>query len=244
MAKNNLEFLLVLPCRNEKDLISDMVLASDKMLGRLFSNYKIIVVDASSTDGTPEIAEAIAKKNKHVEVIKNRPRWRKGADVMCGFSKYDAEVYGFMDTDMEKLLKLLPGVNTYLKNEYDVVAASRYRDSKHIDRPPSRLAVSLVYNNMLGILFNDHLTDHQCGFKVFNKNAVKIIQKESVEVDTPWDTEVLIICNHAKLKIKELPINFKEPRDTSSTTNVWRAVEHIHYFVVPVARMFWRFRLH
>jgi glycosyltransferase AglD len=211
-------------------------------LKRLVGNYKIVVVDASSTDETVEIVEKIAEKNKQIAIIKNRPRGAKGADIMYAFSKYDSRLYGFIDSDIVSSIDSLEDLLKY-KNDYDVVIGSRYADSGTPERPKIRLYISTTYNRLLSVVFNDGVKDHQCGFKLFNKKAVELIREYSVETHWPWDTEALLICKYGGLKICERKIKWEEVRSRNSDANIRRAISDVYLFIVPMARMFYRFRI-
>lgn len=236
------ELLLVIPARNEEGYIKDIIAKADKSLGEFLENYKIVVIDASSTDNTVNIVKGIAKKNKRIALIKNREPGAKGADIMYGFTRYDSSLYGFIDSD---IVSALDSVGNLLKytNRYDVVVGSRYVDGHFPRRPKLRLYISLTYNKLLSFIFNDGITDHQCGFKIFDKEAVELIRKYSVEKHWPWDTEALLICNSGNLKIIERKVNWEEVRNRKSDANIRRAISDIYLFIVPMFRMFYRFRI-
>lgn len=237
-----LDFVLVIPARNESEYISDIVLKADKSLSRFLNNYKIVVVDASSEDETVEMVKSIAKKNHRVEVLTGREPGAKGADIMYGFSRYDSELYGFIDSDIVSALDSLGDLLKYRK-EYDVVIGSRYIGPQLPNRPKLRLYISLTYNALLSLLFDDKIHDHQCGFKLFSKKAVRLISKYSVESHWPWDTEALLICRCGGLKIMERRINWREVRSRKGNANIKRAISDVYLFIIPMFRMIYRFRV-
>lgn len=237
-----LDFLLVIPARNESEYISEIVLKADRSLSRFLKDYKIVVVDASSQDNTVEIVKSIARRNRKIEILTGRKPGAKGADIMYGFSKYDSELYGFIDSDIVSALDSLGDLLKH-RSEYDVIIGSRYIDGRIPKRPKLRLYISLTYNRLLSLIFNDGVKDHQCGFKIFNKKAVGLIRKYSVEQHWPWDTEALLICKYGGMRIFEREIGWKEVRSRNVDANLRRAISDVYLFIVPMFRMFYRFRI-
>ncbi len=236
-----LYFLLVIPAMNEAEYIEGIVLKADKEVGKYFKRYKIAVVDASSTDNTVNIVERLAKKNGRIDLIKGRKRGAKGGDIMYAFSRYDSALYGFIDSD---IASAVGSFGDLIGNKRcDVIIGSRYVDSKAPERPKLRLYISLFYNRLLSVLFGDGVTDNQCGFKIFNKRAVKLIERYSLERHWPWDTEALLICNSGGLRICEKKINWIEVRNRNNDANIKRAISDVYLFIVPMFRMFYRFRI-
>ncbi len=239
-----LEFLLVITARNEEDAIAATIKRADKVLGGLFQNYHIAVVDASSIDNTVGIVNALAEKNGRLSIITGRTPHAKGSDIMYGFSKYESRIYGFIDADMAQSLADLPKmVKNINATSYGAVIGSRYTGNSKINRSKIRLAVSKSYNMMLSLLFNDHIADHQCGFKLFNRKAERLLLKHSVEAHWPWDTEAVLICERNGINILEVPIRWHDTRARGNIYDIKRSVKDIIIFIVPILRMFYRFRI-
>lgn len=237
-----LDFILVIPARNEEQYIEGILRKADKTLKNLLKNYKIVVVDASSTDGTVGLVENIARTNKRIDIIKNRERGAKGADIMYAFSKYNSKLYGFIDSDIVSSIDSL-GDMLRQKDDYDVIIGSRYMGSDVPERPMIRLYISRTYNKLLSLMFDDGVKDHQCGFKLFNKKAVELIRRYSLEKHWPWDTEALLICKYGGLRIYEMRVNWKEVRSRGGDANLKRAISDVYLFIVPMARMIYRFKI-
>lgn len=237
-----IDLLLVIPSRNEQEFIRGTLLEADKALRNLMTNYKIVIVDASSGDGTVEIVEKIAEKDKRVDIIKDREPGAKGADIMYAFSKYDSRFYGFVDSDMVSTISSLRNLLRY-KDNYDVIIGSRYMTSEIPERPMTRLYPSIIYNGLLSMMYRDGIRDHQCGFKLFSRKAVCLIRKYSLERHWAWDTEALLICKYGGLGIVEKKVSWKETRDRKSYANVKTAINYAYFFTFPMLRMFCRFKI-
>lgn len=237
-----LDFLLVIPARNEEQYIKGILIKADETLKDLVKNYKIIVIDASSTDDTVRIVEGIAKTNKRIDIIRDRERGAKGADIMYAFSKYNSKLYGFIDSDIVSAIGSLEEMLRQ-KDYYDVIIGSRYMGLETPGRPMIRLYISRTYNKLLSLIFDDGVKDHQCGFKLFDKKAVELIRKYSLERHWPWDTEVLLICKYGGMRICEMKVDWKEVRARGNEANITRAISDIYLFIIPMIRMFYRFKI-
>lgn len=236
-----LEFLLVIPTLNEERYIGEIIESSDKLLKSMFKNYKIVVVDESSTDDTVKIIKKIFSRYKSLRLIEGRTPGNRGFDVRYAMSKYDSRMYFFTDADQKPGIPYLRKLIDASKNGCDVVTGSRYANEKLTKRPPLRKTVSKSYNYLLNVLFNDDIKDHQCGFKLFNRKAFRLINELSEEKHWCWDAETLYIAKWHNLKICEVPILFTERK--SNRTPIVRLVRDILIYAPGTARLYYRFKI-
>lgn len=236
-----LDFLLVIPSMNENKYIKEIVAPLERILESRYSNYRIVIVDASRDEGVKTLLRSIGKNNKRVDIVLERRPHGKGADIMYGFSMYDASRYCFIDADLKPSLEYLRQMLGEEFDGCDCIAGSRYADMGLVRRPRLRLYVSLAYNRMINLLFDERIRDHQCGMKLFSRRAFKQIERLSEEKHFAWDTEVLLICARKNLKICEMPVGWVERR--SKHTNMSRLIGDTAIFVPAILRLFYRFRL-
>jgi len=93
------------------------------------------------------------------------------------------------------------------------------------------------------VLFSDRIHDHQCGFKLFNKRAYGLIKKYAIEPHWTWDTEMVFISVFGGMRVREFPVDWRDDRNLSVSTNIKRGVRDIADYTIPVLRMFYRFRI-
>ena len=60
------EISVIIPVYNEKENIEPMINKIEEALNKKFSSYEIIYVNDGSTDGSEELLNEIAKKNKKI----------------------------------------------------------------------------------------------------------------------------------------------------------------------------------
>jgi glycosyltransferase involved in cell wall biosynthesis len=236
-----LDFLLAIPTMNEKKYVAEILEETEAMLKRKFNNYKIVIVDASSEESEITLLKNLTKNNKNVELITGRNPSNKGSDVRYAFSRYDSKLYCFIDADLSPSIEYLKQMFGYFPYKCDLVIGSRYADKAVVQRPKLLLFASLSYNKLINIFFGDKVKDHQCGLKMFNRKALKIIKKFSQENHFAWDTEIILICTYKGLKLCEMPIYWVERR--RQKTSIKKLVSDTLVFIPAMIRMFYRFKV-
>ena len=236
-----LDFLLVIPTFNEEAFIRDMISSSDRLLSKMYKNYKIVIIDAHSTDSTIGIVKRISRHMPRVEIFESGIRGKRGRDVLYGMHKFDSKLYCYMDADLSPSTSYIRDLVRKQRSGYEVVLASRYGLGSKLQRPPLRKAFSRAYNIIINLIFGDEVTDHQCGFKLFSKKAFNEIYKDSKEGHWAWDTEAILIAHYKKMKMCEVPIKWSERRNRR--TGIARLLKDIYIFVPSVVSLFYRFRI-
>src|SRR3981081_564578 len=77
---------VVVPAFNEARRLATTVAAVVRAAENHLDDYEIIVVDDGSRDGTGEIAEAVARQNRHIQVVHWPDNRGVGAAYLAGLS--------------------------------------------------------------------------------------------------------------------------------------------------------------
>lgn len=234
-----LDLLLVIPTLNEEKNIKEIIPVAQRILKKNFKKYAIVVVDAESTDGTVQYVKSVMKSESHIQLMTGK-RHNRGADVMKGFSWNPSRLYCYIDADLRPTIGYLPRMAKAIDKGNDLVTGSRYLEGSMLHRPKLRLLVSLFYNNMIHWIFHDGVTDHQCGFKMFDRRALEMCKRYCKETHWAWDTEAILVCKQKNLRVLEIPIYWAERR--SKNTNLKRLVNDILMFIPSVIGMYVRLR--
>lgn len=235
------ELAVIVPTRNENKYVGEMLRAVEKQVSSKFVSYVIVVTDGGSTDGTKEIVKTTAEHNKHILLISHEVHTLRGYDARDAIRKVDAKLYFYVDVDLAPSINCFRDMLSAQKKGCDVVLGSRYIASSSLERPPLRLFVSKSYNKLLNLFFSESITDHQCGFRLFNRRAADIIRRESREEHWMWDTEVVLLALRSKLRVCEIPIPWRERR--SKRTPLRRLIGDIWLHGTGILRLFSRFSL-
>jgi uncharacterized membrane protein YbhN (UPF0104 family) len=115
-------------------------------------------------------------------------------------------------TDMAHLEQLVESVRT---EGYDVATGSRRVPGEEQARDPERGVASTGYNTLVRLVLRSPLYDHQCGFKVFDREALFDLLDDVQDDHWFWDTEVLVRAQRAGYDVREFPVQWAPTGDTT-----------------------------
>jgi dolichyl-phosphate beta-glucosyltransferase len=190
----------------------------EHFLNRKKYSYEVIVSDDGSKDGSVEFVRKFSEENPRFMIIQN-PHLGKAGAVTKGMLEAKGKYRLFMDMDqatpIEEIDKILP----YFDKGFDVVIGSR--NSKRKGAPWTRIFMArgmmILRKFIIGI---KGISDTQCGFKAFKKDASEILfskindfhkgfQKVSgSSVSAGFDVELLYLAQKKGYKIKEVPVDW------------------------------------
>lgn len=179
--------------------------------------YEVLIVDDGSKDGSVEFAEKFAKEFPQFRLIKNSHLGKAGA-VTKGMLAATGEYILFTDMDqatpIEEIDKLLP----FFDKDFDIVIGSRNTARK--GSPWTRLLMSRGWMLLRKVVIGLDLSDTQCGFKMFKKEAAQKLfrkihdvhdgfgQVHGSSVSAGFDVELLYLAQKMGYKIKEVPVKW------------------------------------
>src|SRR6266498_1286851 len=171
--------MVVIPTYNERDNIEPLV---DQILA-LGPDFHVLIVDDNSPDGTGEIADQLASRYPHVQVLHRAEKQGLGTAYMAGFTHAlrDGADYIFeMDADFSHDPRRLPDF-VALMDTYDVVIGSRYsKGLAVVNWSLRRLMMSLTANLYARWITGLQLHDCTAGFKCFKREVLESIDLSKV----------------------------------------------------------------
>lgn len=181
--------------------------------------WRIIVVDNASTDGTAEAVRSMG--DKRVTVLE-LPAKGKGRAVRSAALTCKEEMFAFIDADLSAdprdMLTLIQTVET---GRADIAIGSRLLNEHMVRRSLLRTATSKLFNVLRRSVLGIKVHDSQCGLKVMNKKGVELL---TACKEDGWflDIELLARAEKMGLRIKEIPIHWNEFRfaDRPSKLNI------------------------
>jgi dolichol-phosphate mannosyltransferase len=121
--------VIVIPTYNERENIALLIPAIDRELSRLPYEFRILVVDDNSPDGTAEEVRALAGVYTRL-CLNTGPRLGLGAayvrGLRCALENLHADIVIQMDADFSHKVEDIPRLLESLESGYDVVIGSRY----------------------------------------------------------------------------------------------------------------------
>ena len=229
---------VVLPTYNEAGNLQPMVAAVREALAG--EDFRILVVDDASPDGTGAIADELAAAHPDVEVLHRPGKSGLGRAYVAGFATalaggatYVAEMDCDFSHDPADLTRLLG----HARDGADLVLGSRYVPGGGVEnwglgrRVLSR-GGSRYARTVLGVPVRD-LTG---GFKCFRASALNAIDYSTVRSQGyAFQVELTYRALKRGLHVMEAPITFHERREGDSKMNARIALEAI--WLVPALRV-------
>jgi len=200
---------LVIPAYNEAKNIKNCVENVEQVLKELDYIHEIIITEDGSIDGTDVIVSKLVSKNKKIRHLHSDLRRGKGKAIKDAFRVATGNILIFLDADLSTDVSRLPSLIKGIKNGADICIGSRHLKSSKIERSFLRSMFSKSYNLLVRILFKTKIKDFQCGFKAFKRDLLPFLIMTKSN-DFFWDTEILLLAERMRLKISQIPIEWKE----------------------------------
>ncbi len=229
------EISVVLPAHNEAEKIEDAVSQTREALAEFASSYEIIIAEDGSTDGTTEIASRIEAENPFVKHIHSEERLGRGKALNNAFKVATGEILAYLDVDLSTDMKhLKPLINAIKEEHYDFATGSRMLKGSEVKRSFKRAAMSKVFNFLVRNILRSKISDHQCGFKSFRKDALMRLLDEIKDEHWFWDTEMLVRAQRNSYKIKEIPVRWEDKGGEGTKVNSFKDGLSMFYRIIKL----------
>ncbi len=195
---------IVIPLYNEERSIQNVINHIPN-----HQEYEIIVVDDGSTDNS--VQNALNSKKK-VTVIRHKTNKGYGEAILTGLKHATGDIIVTLDSDGQHTPEEIPFlVEPILQNMADVVVGSRYLGQCNFKVPPHTRLGEICINACLMILYRQKIGNNQNGFRAFKKEALTLF-KEMRHTGMGFSTEMLFVCGHNGLRLREIPMT-ANPRE-------------------------------
>lgn len=205
---------VVIPVYNEEHVLAQSVATlRDFLKDNLDKQWRIIIADNASTDGTWEIAQEL--ENEHPDVVAvHIDQKGRGRALRKVWLESESDIVSYMDVDLSTGLDAFPKIIQAIEDGYGVATGSRLMGSSDVKRSFKRELTSRGYNFIIKALFFTRWHDAQCGFKAVSRQAVDELIPLIQNQEWFFDTELLILAGMKGYKIKEVPVTWVEDPDT------------------------------
>src|SRR5512140_121759 len=159
------------PCFNDAATIGSLVAAAHVVGTEAGRDFEILVVDDGSKDNSIEILEALREMYHELRVVYHGTNRGYGAALRSGFSEATKDLVFYTDGDGQydvlELRRFLP----VLQEGVDVV--NGYKISR--SDPLHRVVIGKVYVVLMRILFQFHVRDVDCDFRLIRRAALEAV---------------------------------------------------------------------
>ena len=221
---------VLLPTYNEAGNLGAIVRAAAVQLERAApGDWRLLVVDDASPDGTGELAERLAEERPQVEVLHRPGKQGLGHAYLAGFRHAlagGAELVIVMDADFSHDPVYLPQLIAAAADS-DLVLGSRYvRGGQIVNWPRLRRflsrAGSLYARTILGVTVRD-LTS---GFRCVRREVLEAIEPSTLRAQGyVFNIELTYRAVLAGFRVTEVPICFRDREEGQSKMSLPIAIE-------------------
>jgi SAM-dependent methyltransferase len=215
---------VVIPARNERGNIRDAV----ERLPPLGSHTELIFVEGHSSDGTYEEIEAVIAEHPELDVkVTRQDGTGKGDAVRKGFELATGDVLMILDADLtvppEDLTKFWSAL---VEERGEFINGTRLvypmeDNAMRLANTAGNKVFSLIFSWILG----ERVTDTLCGTKVLwarDYRRIAANRKTFGDFDPFGDFDLLFGAANLGLKIREVPVRYRERRYGTTNIDRWR----------------------
>lgn len=205
-----IDLSIVIPAYNEQERLPRTLLETLTFCIQQDLNFEIIVSDDGSQDATLELTRLFENRDPRVRALRC-PHLGKGSAVRMGMLEARGEFVLFMDADGATPLTEVSKLIAALEAGNDVAVGSRalhiagdvkVRTSLH------RRFIGRVFAFFVNVIAVGGISDTQCGFKMFKREAATAIFSLQKTPGFAFDVEILFIARRLGFTIVEVPVNW------------------------------------
>jgi glycosyltransferase involved in cell wall biosynthesis len=203
---------VVIPAYNEETrLPGTLARVTQWMTGRSFAFSEVVVVDDGSSDQTAAVVEAEGRSNVTLRLLKNPSNRGKGYAVKHGMREARGEWILYTDADLSTPIDEVDRLYSRAAAEGAAIAiGSRALDRSLVSvhqslfREYSGQFFNVVMRALTGLPFHDT----QCGFKLYQSSAARVIFAQQQLNGFSFDVEDLYIAKRCGFKCVEVPVRW------------------------------------
>ncbi len=205
---------VVIPAYNEAARIPQTLRTTVEYLKSRGETFEVLVVDDGSGDDTVEVVEELSRQMPGVRCLKNPCNLGKGAAVRNGVFTARGRLVAFLDADSSTRMSDLDRLIEAVRRGASVAVGSRaHRYSVIPVRQPWRRQVAgKVFNFLCRLGLGITVSDSQCGFKLFTRDAARAVFSQSRIEGFCFDVELLFLARKRGLRVAEVPVTWSDDR--------------------------------
>lgn len=213
---------LVIPMYNESSIARKSAEEYYKAVSKICSkhnwNFEIIFSNDGSTDNCGEIIEKYSEEIscEDLKVIGYFDNRGKGSAVREGVLASSGDAVIYTDCDIAYGTDVIETAALSILDGNDIVIGSRNLSADGYEGYTLiRKLASKIYIKVLCVAAGFNLSDSQCGFKAFKKEAGHRVFSLCKTNGFAFDFEAMMIAEHLGYKVKEMPVKIINHREST-----------------------------
>ena len=199
---------VVIPAYNENAVVYENMTYLDARCREYFGDYEIVVVSDGSTDGT---RETVREKLAPLGIVDAgyEKNLGKGGALRAGVAAAQGDVIVTTDCDLAYGTDVIKEAAELLEGtpECDRLIGSRSKAADGFEGYPFiRRVASKMYFSLISLIAGIKVSDSQCGFKVYRREAGKGLFAQLETNGFAFDLEILMRATREGYKICEMPV--------------------------------------
>lgn len=229
----------IIPTYNEAENLSGLFSA----LFALPLDLRILIVDDNSPDGTGQVAEKLARKDRRVSVLHRTGKLGLGTAYLAGFRTLlntGADAILQMDADLShdpaRIVDMAERLGTS-----DVVLGSRYVPGGSLDDkwPLWRKGLSAFANTYAKTILGLPIADVTTGFRLWRRETLAGMPLDQIKSNGyVFLVEMIYLAHCLEYRVGEVPIHFAERRSGKSKMSLKIQAEA----ALRVWQVWWHYR--
>jgi dolichyl-phosphate beta-glucosyltransferase len=214
----NPKLSIVIPAYNEqKRLPPTLATVRAYLDASPYRDAEVVVVDDGSRDGTAELVEAAAREDPRVRLLRNPGNRGKGYSVRHGMLEARGEWILFSDADLSAPIQELDRLTGAARaRAVPIAIGSRALDRSLIGVHQSRWRElsGIFFNAVMRLITGLRFADTQCGFKLYHRDAARVVFARQQLEGFGFDVEDLYIARVCGLAAVEVPVRWNNVEGT------------------------------
>lgn len=213
---------IIIPAYNESAVIENNIRALESFLREKAYDYEIVVVSDGSSDNTQSIVKEKLVCENIIDAGYEDNRGKGGA-LKAGVAVSCGDIIITTDADLAYGTEVIEQAVLRMTQDPEIqilIGSRSIAKDGFSGYPVIRKLASKVYFRMLSFYAGLKVSDSQCGFKCYRKNAAKILFGELESSGFAFDLEILLRAKKHNIQIHEMPVVIKN--HSNSKINVVR----------------------
>lgn len=213
-----MQISVIIPMYNESKIIADTARTLSDYMQKHFDSYEILFSDDGSVDGCGDIVRALSLPD--VRVTGYTQNHGKGHAVRYAVLEAKGDLVLFTDADLAYGVEVIRrAYDFYLENAQSqslhmVIGSRNLAKDGYENYSVLRKIMSKVYIRLLCIVGRFQLSDSQCGFKAFEREAAHDIFSRCKVDGFAFDFEAILWAEQLGYRIAEFPVKVVNHRES------------------------------
>lgn len=198
---------VVVPAYNEEWRILPTIGAIALHMSARGEPWELVVADDGSTDATIELIEGIGFPN--LRLLRAERNGGKGSAVRRGVLAARGQYVLFADADQSTPIEQYDQLLARAQAGHGLVVGSRAAAGAEVSgRRPLRRLLSRGLRLLIALLVGVKVTDTQCGFKLFTREAARDLFAYQRIDGFSFDLEVIYLAHRHGISVAEVPVEW------------------------------------